>query len=75
MNKLFGVISIAIVIAATAVTFSNDWPSALINQWQVKIMGGNSYFPALTIFIIAIPLLLILHLCKLVVLRLSKKQQ
>lgn len=64
MNKIFGTLSIVVIIAATAITFSNTWPSGEINLWQVKLTGDNKYFPALTIFIIALPPLLVLVIIK-----------
>lgn len=64
MNKIFGTLGIAVLIAATAVTFSNTWPTGEINQWQVKMMGDNKYFPALTIFIMALPPLILLLVIK-----------
>ncbi len=73
MNKIFGAISIAILITATAVVFSNNWPAGAINSWQAKMMGDNKYFPVLTIFIIALPGLLVVLLIKKLLLRQSKK--
>ncbi|MFN8251031.1 MAG: hypothetical protein U0V75_04050 [Ferruginibacter sp.] len=64
MNKIFGTLGIAILIAAAAVTFSHAWPSEVINQWQSVMMGDKTYFPALTICIIALPPLLLLLLIK-----------
>ncbi len=64
MNKVFGTLSIVVIIAATAITFSNTWPSGEINLWQVKLTGDNKYFPVLTIFIIALPPLLVLVVIK-----------
>lgn len=64
MNKIFGALSIAVIIAATAITLSSTWPSGAINLWQVKLTGDNKYFPALTIFIIALPPLLVLVIIK-----------
>lgn len=64
MNKIFGALGIAVIIAATAITLSNTWPSGPINLWQVKLTGDNKYFPALTIFIIALPPLLVLVVIK-----------
>lgn len=75
MNKVFGLTAILILIAAVYCTFSNTWPVLQVNQWQAKVMDDNRYFPVLTIFLMALPPLLILLLIKLVVLRLSKKQQ
>lgn len=73
MNKIFGTIAILIFIAATYCTFSNTWPAAELNQWQAKMMGDNKYFPALTIFIMALPPLFVLLIIKLLALRMSKK--
>lgn len=73
MNKIFGTLGITIMAAATAVYFLNSWPATFINQWQLKINGGDKYFPALTIFLTALPSLLVLFVIKLAVTRLRKK--
>lgn len=73
MNKLFGSIAILVLTEATYCTFSNRWPAPELNQWQAKMMGDHSYFPALTIFIMALPPLFVLLIIKLLALRLSKK--
>jgi hypothetical protein len=73
VNKIFGTIAILILTAATYCTFSNTWPAPEVNQWQAKMMGDTKYFPALTIFIMALPPLFVLLIIKKMVLRLSKK--
>ncbi len=73
MNKFFGIAAVAILITATILTFLNKWPAPLINQWQIKITSDDKYFPALTIFIMALPPLLVLFLIKMAALRLGKK--
>ncbi len=60
MKKAIPVFAFAILAAATAVTLSNSWIVPGINLWQTKLVGDNSYFPALTIFILALPPLLLL---------------
>jgi hypothetical protein len=73
MNKIFGAAAITILITATAITILNKWPAPLINQWQIKITNDDKYFPALTIFIMALPPLLVLFLIKKAALRFGKK--
>lgn len=73
MKRFLGLLSILVLIAATAVGFSNTWPSPVINAWQMKMMGAHTYFPALTILIIALPPLLLLLAIKKILEILSKK--
>jgi hypothetical protein len=61
MNKVFGGLALAVLVAATWLTFSHHPLSQPINNWQAVIMGDKKFFPALTIFVLAIlPLLLLL---------------
>jgi hypothetical protein len=72
-NKTFGLISIAILIAAVYLTLAGSTLAVKINKWQIGFMGGNKYFPVLTMFLLAIPPLLLLALVKLLVIKGAKK--
>jgi hypothetical protein len=64
MKKAFGGLTMAILVVATWLTFSHHPLTKPINTWQADIMGDNSYLPALTIFALAIPPLLLLLVIK-----------
>lgn len=64
MNRLFGLTAILILAGCTYITLSGKWIAPDISRWQADIMGDGKYFPALTIFVLAIPPLLLLLLIK-----------
>jgi hypothetical protein len=64
MKKLLAVSPILILCFATWLTLTNRWIVPSINKWQAGLMGDTKYFPALTIFILALPPLLLLLLAK-----------
>lgn len=72
MNRLISTTAFCILIAATWLSFSNSWVAADINSWQAKNNGGG-YYPALSIFVLSIPPLLLLALVKLRQRKASKK--
>lgn len=65
MKKFMAIFPFILLVIATYLTFSNSWIVPEINKWQAKIIGGNKFFPALTIFIIVLPPLLVLVFLKL----------
>lgn len=69
LNLIFGSLAVAFLITAAYVTFSHHPIAVKLNVWQTKMTGDNTYFPALTIFIIALPPLLLLLMIKKIVLR------
>jgi hypothetical protein len=73
LNRFFGSIAFGLLIATTYLTFTQHQFAITINLWQAKMMGDNKYFPVLTIFLLALPPLLILLAVKLLVLKLMKK--
>lgn len=75
MKKLITVLALLILVAATYCTLSESWIAPRINAWQAKIMGDNDFFPALTIFIMALPPLLVLAAIKLLLQRSSFGKQ
>ncbi len=64
MNRYFGIIAFLILGVSTYISLSGHHLGMAINRWQASIIGGGSYFPALTIFVFAIPPLLVLALIK-----------
>lgn len=64
MKKLLAVSPILILCFTTWLTLSNRWVVPSINEWQANMMGDTKYFPVLTSFILALPLLLIVLLIK-----------
>ncbi|MBL7731703.1 MAG: hypothetical protein JNM88_11040 [Chitinophagaceae bacterium] len=60
MKKVFAFLGLGTLVAATAITFSNSWIAPDINRWQMRITGEPSYYPALTIFILVLPPLIVL---------------
>jgi hypothetical protein len=73
MNKALGILAFLILIAATFLTVSYHPITQKINEWQADMMGDNKYFPALTIFTLALPpLLLLLGVKKILSSRLKK---
>lgn len=73
MNKVFGTLAFAILIAATWLILSHHPITDEINTWQAGMMGDNKFFPVLTIFIMALPPLLLLLAIKFFILRKVKK--
>ena len=56
--------AIIILGAAAFMARSDFWIVPSINRWQAKMMGDNQYFPVLTVFIIALPPLLLIAFIK-----------
>lgn len=73
MNKFFGIAAIAILSVATWLTLSHQPITEKINVWQAGMMGDNKFFPALTIFILALPPLLLLLGIKSIILKRIKR--
>jgi len=73
LNKIFGTLAFLILIAATWLTLSHQPIAQKINVRQAGIKGDNEYYPAFTIFILALPpLLLLFGLKKLLLYRADK---
>lgn len=64
MNRFFAYAAILILALSTYIGLSGHRLGMAINRWQASFLGDGSYFPALTIFAVAIPALLILALVK-----------
>jgi hypothetical protein len=76
LDLIFGIIAIGLLIAAAWMTFSFDPLAVKINKWQSSLMGNGKpgeFYPALTIFILALPPLLLLMLVKLLFLKKFRK--
>ena len=65
MKTVTFILAMAILGTAAFMAKSEWWIVSSINRWQAGILGDNQYFPALTIFILAIPPLLLLALINL----------
>lgn len=75
LNSVLGSIAIGILIAAAWLTFSHHPLANLISLWQAGFMGEKGgYFPALTIFLLALPPLLLLLPVKIIILNLIRKK-
>ena len=75
LNSVLGSIAIGILIAAAWLTFSHHPLANRISLWQAGLMGGKGgYFPALTIFLLALPPLLLLLPVKIIILNLIRKK-
>jgi hypothetical protein len=68
-------IALAVICLATYLTLSHSALSVKINLWQARVMGDGKYFPALTIFFLALPPLLLLLLIKIIFFRLPGKNK
>jgi hypothetical protein len=64
MKKILPFLPFIILGISTWLTLTNSWIVPSINEWQAGMMGDKKYFPALTIFILALPPLLVLLLVK-----------
>jgi hypothetical protein len=73
MNKVFGTMAFLILIVATWLTVSHHPITDKINALQAGLMGDNKYFPAFTIFALALPPLLLLLGVKKILLSRAKK--
>lgn len=69
MNTVFGSIALGILVAATYLTFSHHPLANIVNKWQSGMIGSEEYFPALTIFLLTIPALLVLMVVKLLLVK------
>jgi hypothetical protein len=49
-----------VIVTAAFVAKPGYWIAPKTNRWQVRMVGGNNYFPALTAFILAKSALLFL---------------
>lgn len=65
MRILFTFLAMAILGTAAFLARSDYWIVPEINHWQARMLGANKYFPALTVFILALPPLLMLAIAKL----------
>jgi hypothetical protein len=75
LNAIFGVIAFGILIAATWLTLSHHTLADKISRWQGEQMNDRrKYFPVLTIFLLALPPLLILLPLKLFLLKVSTRK-
>jgi hypothetical protein len=76
LNIIFGSIAIGISIAATYLTFSHHPLANHIRLWQAGLMNEkNKYFPALTIFLLDLPPLLLLLPVKIIILKSIRKKE
>lgn len=73
LDGTFGCIAFLLLIGGAFLAFSNLWIAKNINEWQMAFMGDNKYFPAGTMFAIALPPLLVLLIIKKIVLAIRKK--
>jgi hypothetical protein len=73
LNKIFGAAAIVVLSIAVWITLSEQPIAQKINTWQANIMGDNKYFPTLTIFLLALPPLLVLLPVKAYLLKKVKK--
>lgn len=64
MNRYFAFAAILILAISTYIGLSGHRLGMAINRWQASLLDDGSYFPALTIFALAIPPLLVLALVK-----------
>lgn len=69
MKNIIKVAPFLVLAVCTWLTFTNSWIVPDINHWQAKLFGDNKFYPALTIFIISLPPLLLLALLKFFLLR------
>lgn len=61
--RKFGFLLAVVILGTAAFMARSDWwivPS--INRWQAGLLGNNQYFPVLTVFILALPPLLLMAL-------------
>lgn len=76
LNKIFGALAFGILIVATWLTFSGHPLATQVNRWQMKQMqNSHDYFPVLTIFVLALPPLLVLLVSKFLILKGSGKSR
>lgn len=64
LDNVFSLLAILTLIAATYLAFSSNPIASIINYWQTKLNGDNKYYPSLTVFLIAIPPLIVLLFVK-----------
>lgn len=62
MRTFSFLLAMAILATAAFMARSDWWIVPAINRWQAGLLGKYQYFPALTVFILALPPLLLLAL-------------
>lgn len=74
MNTVFGSTALGILITSVYLTFSRHPLANIVSKWQSGMIGRDEYFPALTIFLLAIPVLLVLMAVKLLLVKWKQKK-
>jgi hypothetical protein len=75
LNLVFGILAVGILIMATYLTLSHHPLADRVSRWQGDAMNDkNKYFPVLTIFLLALPPLLLLLPIKLLFLKAGGKK-
>lgn len=75
LNAIFGALAIGLVIAAAGLTFSEQPLANRVNLWQANLVSDNKYYPALTIFILALPPLIVLLFLKLLLIKILNSRK
>lgn len=60
MKKVSLMIAIIIIGICTWITLTDRWIAPAVNRWQSGLTSDGSYFPKLTILILAVPPLAVL---------------
>lgn len=72
LNSIFLITSVIIIAVAVYLTESGSAWAKKISLWQAGIMGNGTYFPFLTVFIMALPPLLLLMIIKKMLIKIVK---
>ncbi|MEQ1676075.1 MAG: hypothetical protein ABL876_05225 [Chitinophagaceae bacterium] len=75
LNTVFGTLAIGLVIVAAWLTFSEQPLANRVNLWQANLLSDNTYYPALTIFILALPPLIVLMFLKLLAIKILNSRK
>lgn len=62
MKTFLFLLSLAALGTGAFLARSDIWIAPDINRWQASVIGENRYFPVLTAFILALPVLLLVFL-------------
>ncbi len=75
LNAVFGTLAIGLIIAAVWLTLSEQPLANRVNLWQADLLSDNTYYPALSIFILALPPLIVLMFLKLLVIKILNSRK
>ena len=75
LNKIFGSIAVVVLVTAVWITLTDRWIAPNINVWQTKLTNDTHFYPALTIALLVLPVLLVLLPVKFLLLKRIRRKK